>query len=412
MRISWVGLVVLAVLAQGAVANEFFVDPQHGDANNDGSAEKPWMSLQDVIDKGLVESQQWATLPYRPGTRLVPKNTGAAVQAGDTIFLRSGYHGTLDIQGYYNTDFITIAAEENHTPEFARVRIRSSARWKLLGLHVSPEFGEKFEAGTLIDLDSHNFRGPVRDIVVEDCRGHSVRDSSAWSVQDWNKRACNGIDVDGRNMTVRNCIFRNVNFGISVSAGRSLVEGNTVENFTGDGLRGLGSYTTFQYNTVKNCYDVNGNHDDGFQSWSQGDDGRVGRGEVRGIVLRGNTIINFEDPNQPHRGALQGIGCFDGMFVDWVVENNVIVVDHFHGITLLGAKNCRIINNTVVDCRAGRPGPPSIRIGKHKKGTPPVGCIIRNNLAPSVHKETGVVLDHNLIIKDAGLFFVEFMHAI
>ena len=46
------------------------------------------------------------------------------------------------------------------------------------------------------------------------------------------------------------------------------------------------------------------------------------------MVLRGNTIINYEDPGQPHRGTLQGIGCFDGMFVDWVIENNVVIVDH------------------------------------------------------------------------------------
>ena len=54
-------------------------------------------------------------------------------------------------------------------------------------------------------------------------------------------------------------------------------------------------------------------------------------------------------PQQPHRGALQGIGCFDGMFVDWIIENNVIIVDHYHGITLGGARGCRIVNNTVID---------------------------------------------------------------
>ena len=186
---------------------------------------------------------------------------------------------------------------------------------------------------------------------MEQCRAQSVQDASGWTVEDWNSLACNGIQVDGRNMTVRNCILRNVDFGISVTAADSMIEGNTVENFAGDGMRGLGDNTTFQYNTVKNCYDVNRNHDDGFQSWSRGEDGRVGRGEVRGIVLRGNTIINFEDPGQPYRGTLQGIGCFDGMFVDWVVENNVVITDHFHGITLSGARNCRIVNNTVIDRR-------------------------------------------------------------
>ncbi|UCD52697.1 MAG: hypothetical protein JSW27_08675, partial [Phycisphaerales bacterium] len=137
---------------------------------------------------------------------------------------------------------------------------------------------------------------------------------------------------------------------------------------------------TFEYNTVKNCYNVNANHDDGFQSWSVGPGG-VGTGEVVGVVLRGNTIINYEDPNQPHRGALQGIGCFDGTFVDWVVENNVVITDHWHGITLGGARGCLVINNTVLDRNEQRPGPPWICIDRHKNGTAPVDCVVRNNLA-------------------------------
>ena len=400
-------LACLWALPQAAEPAEFYVDPVQGDMNNDGSPGRPWRSIQAVFDKGFVESRRWEKLPYRDGARLALENEGAPVRAGDTIYLRSGYHGKLDIQGYYNSDAITIAAEEGHTPKLARIRIRSGARWKLEGLQISPEFAESFEPGTLIDLDSHGFHGPVHDITVEKCRVQSVQDSSGWTVEDWNSRACNGIQVDGRKMAVRDCVFRNVDFGISVSAVDSMIEGNTVENFAGDGMRGLGDNTTFQYNTVKNCYDVNRNHDDGFQSWSRGEDGRVGRGEVRGIVLRGNTIINFEDPQQPHRGTLQGIGCFDGMFVDWLVENNIVITDHFHGITLSGARDCRIVNNTVIDRKAGRPGPPWIQVGSHKDGTPSSGCVVRNNLTSSLNVSDAVEADHNLIIKDPKALFVD-----
>lgn len=398
--------ICLTILLQSATPADFYVDPVHGDANNDGSAQKPWKSLQAVFDKALVESRQWEKLPYKDGASLVPKNPGASVRAGDTIYLRSGDYGELEIRGYYNPDWITIAAEKGHTPKFTKILIRSGAHWKLQGLHVSPASDGSPKAGTLIDLESHGFHGPVHDVVVEDCRAESIQESSAWTIQDWNTRAWNGIQVDGKNMTVRGCTFRNVDFGISVTASDSLIERNTVENFAGDGLRGLGGNTTFEYNTVKNCYDVNQNHDDGFQSWSRGPDGRVGRGEVRGIVLRGNTIINFVDPQQPFRGTLQGIGCFDGMFVDWIVENNVIVTDHYHGITLAGARNCRIVNNTVLELREGRPGPPWIRVGNHKNGTPSTGCIVRNNLTSALSVGEGVTADHNLIIKDPAAYFV------
>jgi len=398
-----VGLCFVGVPVWGA---EFYVDPVKGSDGGDGSAARPWRSIQGVFDAGLVESRRWDGLPYTAQSELVVRNAGAPVRAGDTIRLRSGYHGGLSVSGYYNTGNITIAAEEGHRPLLSSLRIRAGAHWTIRGLTVSAEFGESYKRGTLIDLDSHGWQGPVHDIVVEDCAIRSAADSSAWTAEDWNERACNGLQVDGARMTIRNNRLLNVNFGISVDAADSLVSGNLVENFAGDGLRGLGDRCTFEYNTVKNCYDVNRNHDDGFQSWSTGPDG-VGSGQVVGVVLRGNTIINYEDPNQPHRGALQGIGCFDGTFVDWVVENNVIITDHWHGITLGGARNCLVINNTVLDRNNTRPGPPWICIDKHKNGTAPVGCVVRNNLATAFTSAANVLQENNLKIGDPAALFVD-----
>lgn len=402
-------LTCLALWPQAAVAREFYADPVNGDMRNDGSAAAPWGAIGQVIEAGLVESQQWASLPYQQGAQLVPRNAGAPVKPGDTIWLRSGYHGDLVIEGHYNAGVITIAAESGQTPELGPVLIRSSANWTISGLRISPELGPDYQTDTLINLESHSWQGPVHDITVQDCIAYSVADTSGWSAEDWDALACNGIEVDGRDMTVRDNVLRNVNFGISVSASDSLVEGNLVENFSGDGMRGLGDHTVFQYNTVKNCYAVNQNHDDGFQSWSLGADGQVGTGEVTGIVLRGNTIINYEDPDQPHRGTLQGIGCFDGTFVDWVVENNLVVTDHWHGITLSGARDSRIVNNTVIDLNDEEPGPPWVRIGAHKNGTPSQGCLIRNNLTTDISVDEGqdVTEDHNLIIEDPSALFVD-----
>jgi len=385
------------------------VDPVHGSPTGDGSAGRPWRTIQEVFDGKLVESQQWDKLPYTPERKLVTRNTGAPVRAGDTIRLRSGYHGDLLIDKYYNLGTITLTAEEGHTPRLSSLHIRSGAHWTIRGLSISAEFSPKYERHTLVHLESHNWGGPVHDIVVEDCAIASVADASGWTAQDWDRLSCSGIQADGTRMTIRNNRLHNVNFGISVSASDSLVSGNLVENFAGDGLRGLGDHSTFEYNTVLNCYKVNANHDDGFQSWSTGPKG-VGNGEVVGLVLRGNTIVNYVDPNQPYRGTLQGIGCFDGTFVDWVVENNVILTDHYHGITLSGARNCLVINNTVLDENNTRPGPPWIRIGNHKNGTPPVDCVVRNNLATAFTSAAQVRQENNLKIQDPAALFVDPAH--
>ncbi len=391
-----------------AEAGEFYVDPIHGSPDNDGSSSAPWRSLQEVLDRGLIESRQWETYPYREGAKLVAKNAGAPVKGGDTIYLRSGYHGELRVMGFYNAKDITVAAQAGHEPRFRSVLVRSGSHWVFRGLHVSPEFAPGYEKTLLFNLDSSASDGPIQDVVVEKCRLQSIEDSSRWTAAEWDALSCDGFEAQGRHITIRDNVLRNVNFGISVGAEDSLVEGNLVENFAGDGLRGFGDHSTFQYNTVKNCYAVNDNHDDGFQSWSSGSGG-VGTGEVVGIVLRGNTFINYEDPDQPHRGPLQGIGCFDGTFVDWVVENNVIIVDHWHGITLLGVRNSRIVNNTVLDPNGREPGPPWIEIGPHKNGTPSSGSLVRNNLttAISIDQKQGIIEDHNLIIKNAAEIFVD-----
>jgi len=398
-----VGLCFVGLQADAA---EFYVDPVNGSPGGDGSASRPWRTIQEVFDAGLVQSQQWDKLPYSPQSKLVAKNTGAPVRAGDTIRLRSGFHGDLLIDGYYNLGHITLTAEEGHTPRLSSLHIRSSSHWTVRRLAVSAEFSQPYQRHTLVHLESHNWRGPIHDIVVEHCALSSVADASAWTAGDWDRLSCNGFQVDGTRMTIRDNRLLNVNFGISVEASDSLISGNLVENFAGDGLRGLGNHCTFQYNTVKNCYKVNANHDDGFQSWSTGPNG-VGSGEVVGVVLRGNTIINYDDPNQPYRGTLQGIGCFDGTFVDWVIENNVIITDHWHGITLGGARNCLVINNTVLDQNKTSPGPPWICIDKHKNGTASVNCVVRNNLATNFKNAAGVLQENNLRIQDPASLFVD-----
>ena len=359
-------LLVLSLTTTSAGAVEYGVEPG---ASGDGSEEAPWGSLDTAL---------------------------ASVEDGDVVWLRAGEYGGLSISGAQHTTAVTIAAVDAEIAHFSSVRIEDSAGITLRDLVVSGE-----AAGTLMDLSGER-------LVVEQCTLLSTEDSSDWSAQDWIDRASSGIQADGTDITLRGNTLKNVAYGISVGATHSLIEGNLIENFSRDGLRGLGDYSIFQYNTVKNSYAVDDHHDDGFQSWSVGDDG-VGTGEVVGIVLRGNTFINYVDPEQPHRGTLQGIGCFDGTFVDWLVENNVVMTDHWHGITLLGARNSIVRNNTVIDLNDESPGPPWISVNDHKDGTPPVDCAVYNNLTTDLDNADAVSEEQNLVIDMSELdnYFVD-----
>jgi hypothetical protein len=374
----------LLLLAASAQAAEFYVDPAKGSSTGDGSAAKPWKTLEEVAQSGAF---------------------GGAIKAGDTVWLRSGYHGAPLLSGGDFDPPITVAAAAGEKPTAARFTFNGTKGWVLRGVSISPSYAATPMVGDMVLIDKASAR-----VTVEDNRLFSVADSSSWGANEWINAASSGIFVRGPDCTVRRNELTNVRFGISVEGAGALVEHNRIVDFSADGMRGLGDNGVFQYNLIKNARvsDADGdtNHDDGFQSWSVGPGG-VGTGVVKGVVLRGNVFINRDDPNQTLQNAMQGIGCFDGTFEGWVVENNVVMTDHWHGISFYGVRSSRIVNNTVIDINDVSPGPPWIKVAPHKDGTPSQDVIVANNLATDYQLEgMNVTDDHNTKLTDLTAYFV------
>ncbi|MEB2323231.1 MAG: right-handed parallel beta-helix repeat-containing protein, partial [Sorangiineae bacterium] len=376
----------LALLAPSvARAADFYVDPAAGSDAGDGSSAKPWKTLEQVVKSGAF---------------------GSTIAAGDTVWLRSGSHGAPSLGAGDYAPPIVLAAAPGATPTASKLTFKGTKGVTVRGLTVSPSFDGAAGGGTLITIDGASAR-----ITIDGAKLFSVPDASGWGASDWIDVASSGISVAGADVTIANCELENVRFGISVSGPRARIDRNRVVGFSADGLRGLGDDGVFQYNVVKDCYvgddDGDGNHDDGFQSWSVGSGG-VGTGAVKGVVLRGNVFINRSDPNQPLQATMQGIGCFDGFFEGWVVENNVVITDHWHGISFYGMRDSRIVNNTVIDVNDRTPGPPWIMVTAHKDGTPSENVVVRNNLATAFKVSgTNVTEDHDTKLTDLAAFFVD-----
>jgi MYXO-CTERM domain-containing protein len=372
------------LVARSTQAAELFVDPVAGSAMGDGSAAKPWSTLEQVAKDGAFGSQ---------------------IKAGDTVWLRSGYHGAPVLAGGDFTPPVLIASAKGEKPTASNVAFEGAKGFTLRGLSISPSYAPAPAVVTMVSIDSASAR-----VVLEDSELFSVADASNWGAAEWIDGASNGISSKGTDVILRGNKLTNVRFGIGIEGPGALVEHNSIVDFSADGLRGLGDNGVFQYNLVKNVHvdDAagDGNHDDGFQSWSVGPGG-VGTGVVKGVVLRGNVFINRDDPNQKLPNAMQAIGCFDGTFEGWVVENNVIITDHWHGISFYGMRGSRIVNNTVIDVNDVSPGPPWIKVTAHKDGTPSQDVIVRNNLATDFQLEgTNVTDDHNTKLDDLSTFFV------
>jgi len=384
-------------------AKTIYLDPVNGSNSNPGTLVLPLASLESVVNVGMIETRSYSPLPYTNQSVLTPKNSGALIQPGDTLMLLDGYHGDFYFRGAYNLKTINVIGNSKEA-QLGSIRLVAGSNWQFENLTVSGEPVDSYSNGRLVYFESHGFHGPTRDLAIKNCLVQSIENSNPWTLDDWLTKSASGIYSKGGNVQIIGNELNNVSHGITVTGDSALISDNSITNFSADGIRPLGNDIIVEYNTIKNCYDIDDNHDDGIQVWSSGV-------PKERIIIRGNTIINFEDPEQAFRGPLQGIGCFDGPYQDWIIENNVVIVDHWHGITLMGAYDCRIINNTVLDPTPDeRPGPVWIRIADHKDGTPSQGCIVANNIANTF---TIDALDvQNLSIKQSEYdeYFVDFVN--
>ena len=199
MKLCNVSSLTMSALVFGIVSSleaaVFYVDPERGDRAGDGSAERPWKTVQELFERRFIQTRD-------SGGRL--RNPEAPVKSGDTILLRSGYHGEIYCRGAYNDHYITIAAEKGHTPKVRRVFFAAAGKWIIRGLTVCPEFAPEFKRDRLIYVV--DWGGPSADFVIEDNKLYSTADGSSWTAGQWNQRVCYGVTVIGKRINISNNI--------------------------------------------------------------------------------------------------------------------------------------------------------------------------------------------------------------
>jgi hypothetical protein len=350
--------------------HSFYVDPSAGSMSNNGSANAPWSALSAVIRAGLF--------------------TNGTIKAGDTVYLRSGDHGSITLSGN-NSDFITIAADTGATPVISWINIAGS-KWIIKGLTIQSL------ASTLVDVVS----SASNNIIVGN---HilSQQDVSSWTQADWRSNSSTAIWVKGQCTTVLDNNIENIKWGIFESADHELIQGNTINNIAGDGMQITSSDITIRNNRLTNFYDIgDGNHADMIQAWN------TSSNVFHDITIDSNIGINQTDPNLPFpNGDTQGITEFDGQWDRYNVINNVVVTSHWHGISIYGATNANLINNTVFGDNTSHV--PWIGVFVSKKGVYPVNNVVRNNLAGQYNlPRAGFTQDHNVAVSNPATAVVKF----
>jgi hypothetical protein len=380
----------------GATGKSFYVDPVNGSSMGDGSAAKPWRTLAEVVSSSKIETKEYVK-PYTAAGATRMKNQGAPVKPGDTLYLRTGNHGAVTLNGYVNDAFLLIKAEPGQTPRLERLNIVSSSRILVEGVTVTPAA----PGGNLVMLEDQNVNGPVKNIVLARNNVHTTLDTSAYTAASW-LGASSGIFSTGACTTIVGNIVRNVRFGITILGEDSVMDANVVDNYSGDGLRLNASRTTARHNVITNATlseeAGDSNHDDGIQSFN------LESGSFDDMTIDGNVILESTDATRKFPASTQGIGIFDGLYTRLNVINNVVSVTYYQGIGILGANDSLIAHNTVV-------GHPQSWVGifDAKGGRKPTNSYVRNNIGFKV--VGGSATDKNIEISNPAQHFVTFDYA-
>ena len=313
-------VLLVVVLCPSAWAADYYCDPA-AEAGGDGSQARPWPLLADAIMAGHV----------------------GKLKAGDTLYLLDGYHGTVQSTGR-NKAMVTLAAAPNARPQLGRLAFDRAANWTVKGLRISPTFDGKGYRGSIVDIG-----GNCTGITLEGCEVFAVDDHAELDARAWMKLN-NGIGTGrGENVIIRDCYVRNIRFGVSLVGKSDLIEGCVIENFSGDGLRMINHEQTARHNIIRDCFvsssEGDRNHDDAIQCWYV-DRGKEGP-ELRNVKINHNIIIGQRTDKKTHAAQNQAIGLFDGPLVGFHIEGNVVMTDHWHGISVYDAQECEIINNVV-----------------------------------------------------------------
>ena len=300
----------------------YYCDPINGSNSNDGSQATPFSAFGSV---------NWSSV---------------SLEDNDVIYLLNGNHGEGYLGNEVFTNNLLIKSVNFQQAVLSKIQINNSNHITFEDIKFDASLGSfSKEEPIVIGNDNTNF------ITLNNCLIQSADNSSTWTKTDWYNNSASGVQFRGNNITLKNNTFLNLYHAVEVRGSNTIMHNNLIKNFAADAIRGLGSNSTYENNVIKNCFidDYAIQHDDAFQAFIL-----PGSGIISNVTFRNNTIILFENPSQfvidnDLIGTLmQGVIITDGNAEGWVVENNLISSNQSHGITLYGAQNCRIQNNTVI----------------------------------------------------------------
>jgi parallel beta-helix repeat protein len=364
LRLATLIMGLFALSCAPALSETYYVAPLGAVVSGtpDGTESKPFLSLEAAFASGKVKG-------------------------GDTLLLKDGAYGAVTIKANAAFDVpVEIASQNGKAAQMDSILLAETTRNLIFrNLSVWPKDPATGEAYL---IRSYNM---TSNITLDGLDIRSELDSGnymQWDSAKWEARKFSGILLEGPQSLVIRSRLTGIRHGIMVLNDSKIID-NVIDGYNGDGLRAF-SRSTVRGNRVFNCVQTDGNHADGFQSYSL--DGVP----VTDLVMENNIIIEWIGAaDHPLRCSLQGVGLFDGPYDNLTIINNLVSATQYHGISVYGARGAKIINNTVVNSLGLVGKYPYIAVHPRKDGTPTTDVLVANNIAMSIQ---GIASDVDRIV--------------
>jgi hypothetical protein len=300
-------------------ATDYYCDPVNGKVANDGSLLHPWKTLQEVMESNKT------------------------FVGGDNIFLLNGNHGKVILNGIFDK-YVTIQAYENHKPLITSLKIGENVpamRWRISDVNLG---GISEDNSPIISISAQ-----CKLIQILYCNISTVENSTSWTKDNWSKNARNAMQIDGERHKILFNRIRNVKNGIINQSQQSNFQNNSINYFTENGIQTNGNSCVFENNLIKNSVNLCQGSTAAFIFIPTKNKTAENLSIIKQNTLRGNIIYNYTRYDRKLTGALMGIVSFDNVLDMCVFENNLVVCDHWHGLSLFNINNCTVVNNTIAD---------------------------------------------------------------
>lgn len=306
------------------------------------------------------------------------------IQPGMTVILRRHEAGLSLHSGHKNflnesAPWVTIVGEGDAS--IGSIGLSYVKNIRFTGLNISKE-----TTGNLVSTyDTEN-------IIFDHNYISGGSDYKTWDAQKWQQIASGMMLRRGKCSTAYRNELENLRMGIQayvrdndmtqeIQSLKVLIKNNLIKNISADFMRPLGSDITLDGNIGLDHYvsgaDGDANHDDFIQGFAY----PIGT-EFSNVKITNNFYQSSTDITRPYQSAGQGVVIFDGLYTNFLIENNTLISDHWHGITVFWGRDGVIKNNTVMalDDTTGRYmwiQSEKDKSGKHN----PENVVVTNNVA-------------------------------